>query len=72
MVLPVRQVKGYYYVFAIDIVLHNHYFMSDSEIKRCLINGRGFEWRYKEEDLDILTNKNRKLILNSIYGKKDR
>lgn len=70
MVLLARPVKGGCYVSALDIVLINHYFMSEDEIERCLSHGTTFEWCYKEEDLVILTNKNIKLLLNSIYGKK--
>lgn len=78
MVLPVRQDNGFYYVLALDIVLYNHYFMSDSEIKMCLINGIGFEWRYIDEDLTILNNKKSNLLkfrilqVKSIFRKKDR
>lgn len=72
MVLPVRIVKRGYYVRALDIVIYNHYFMSESEIERCLNNGTEFEWFYEDEYLIILTKSNLfKLLLNSIYGKKD-
>lgn len=57
MVFPVRPIKGGYYVRALDIVLYNHYFMSKSEIERCLSNGTEFEWCYKDKDLTILNNK---------------
>ena len=56
MVFPVRPIKGGYYVRALDIVLYNHYFMSKSEIERCLTNGTEFEWCYKDKDLSILNN----------------
>lgn len=74
MVLPARPFKGGCYVSALDIVLYNHYIMSEDEIERCLKHGTIFEWCYKDEDLIILTKSNlfkyRKLLLNSIYGKK--
>lgn len=76
MVLLARPFKGGCYVSALDIVLYNHYIMSEDEIERCLSHGTTFEWCYKDEDLIILTKSNlfkyRKLLINSIYGKKDR
>lgn len=78
MVFPSRAVKGGFYVRALDIVLYNHYFMSENEIERCLCKGIEFEWCYNDKELTILNNKKsnllkfRKLQLNSIYGKKDR
>lgn len=70
MVLPARHVKGGYFVRALDIVLYNHYCMSESEIERCFNHGIEFEWCYLDKDLSILNNKTN--LLNSIYRKKDR